>query len=179
MGTKDISVLCCVYIDTEGANTIHKLNEIKVNEEKWLKEQQIRAFFTTIQESDYVRGAKHAMNLIGLGMLKPNMALFGFKSDWQMDIEGLDQYFATIHHCFDYNLAIGILRSPNETRFSQPISEVQDEDIYVDVKKQYDSDADHDEKHNIDRVFSDTTSLQDMPETNEEKNCFPLRSFAN
>jgi solute carrier family 12 sodium/potassium/chloride transporter 2 len=56
---------------------------------------------------------------------------------------------------------------------------VQDKDIYVDGNKKYDADADQDENDNVDSVFGDATSLQDMPETKEEKNYFPLRSFAN
>ena len=53
-----------------------------------------------------------------LGKLTPNMAMLGFKSDWQKD-EGLDQYIDVIHHGFDIQLAMGILRLPKGCDYSR------------------------------------------------------------
>ena len=60
--------------------------------------------------------------------------MLGFKSDWQEDIDGLNQYIDVIHHGFDIQLAMGILRLSKGCDFSDVIkqdSSKEDEDVFV------------------------------------------------
>ena len=49
--------------------------------------------------------------------------MLGYKSNWQEDCEGLNQYIDVIHHGFDIHLAMGILRLPKGCDFSHVIAE--------------------------------------------------------
>ena len=51
------------------------------------------------------------------------MVMLGFKSNWQKDVEGLNEYIDVIHHGFDIHMAMGILRLSNGCDFSSLIAE--------------------------------------------------------
>ena len=87
-----------------------QLNGLKSGVEMWLKDHGIKAFFTASHDKSFSDGAISAMNLAGLGKLTPNMVLMGFKSDWMSDPEGMEDYINVVHHAFDINMAMGILR---------------------------------------------------------------------
>jgi hypothetical protein len=60
--------------------------------------------------------------------------MLGFKSDWQNDSAGLNQYIDVIHHGFDIQLAMGILRLSKGCDFSNLIAEdsnKEDEEVFV------------------------------------------------
>ena len=56
----------------------------------------------------------------------PNMVMLGFKSDWQNDMEGLNEYIDVMHHGFEIHMAMGILRLSNGCDFSNVIGEERD-----------------------------------------------------
>ena len=56
------------------------------------------------------------------------MAMLGFKGDWQKDIDGLNQYIDVVHHGFDVQLAMGILRLSKGCDFSHVIAEDKEEE---------------------------------------------------
>ena len=96
---------------------------LRKNVDTWLKDHNIKAFFSVTQDNKFSIGAKNCMNLVGLGKLTPNMVMLGFKSNWQSDVEGLEEYVDVIHHGFDIQMAIGILRLSNGCDFSKLIGE--------------------------------------------------------
>ena len=56
------------------------------------------------------------------------MVMLGFKGDWQKDTDGLNQYIDVIHHGFDVQLAMGILRLSKGCDFSHVIAEDKEEE---------------------------------------------------
>ncbi len=46
---------------------------------------------------DLQQGASALLQAVGVGKMKPNILLLGYKNDWQVcEKHSLDQYFATI-----------------------------------------------------------------------------------
>lgn len=107
--TKKLSLLICAHIETEETNRGYVEN-IKKTVDLWLRDHDIKAFFSANQNKNFAEGAIAAMDLVGLGKLTPNMILMGFKSDWSKDPEGVKDYINVIHHGFDIHMAMGILR---------------------------------------------------------------------
>ena len=99
------------------------MGTLRKNSNAWLKDHNIKAFFSVTQDNKFSIGAKNCMNLVGLGKLTPNMVMLGFKSNWQNDVEGLEEYVDVIHHGFDIQMAMGILRLSNGCDFSKLICE--------------------------------------------------------
>lgn len=76
---------------------------------QWLIEHNIKAFVDIVQQEDFYKGACSLIQLSGIGKLRPNIIMLGFKSDWNAcDAKSLLNYFNTIHAVFDYQLSIVI-----------------------------------------------------------------------
>ena len=56
----------------------------------------------------------------GLGKLRPNILVLGFKDDWQnANIENVIEYTDVIHDAFDFNYGVAILRLPKGTHLEE------------------------------------------------------------
>ena len=56
----------------------------------------------------------------GLGKLRPNILVVGFKDDWQTaNIESVVEYTDVIHDAFDFNYGVAILRLPKGTHLEE------------------------------------------------------------
>ena len=66
---------------------------------KWFEQHKIKAFYTLAEEGigGYEAAALALMRMSGLGKLRPNMMLMGYKTDWlTCSKEELDNYFNLI-----------------------------------------------------------------------------------
>lgn len=91
----------------------HFRTHIKDNEQqqKWLRNQHLKAFYSSIISPSHTEGVMTLMQLTGLGKLRTNTVLMGFKCNWQTASgEELIDYINVIHNAFDMNHGICILR---------------------------------------------------------------------
>ena len=66
---------------------------------RWLDQHRIKAFISIAEEGNgsFETAAQALMQIAGLGKLKPNMVLMGYKTDWQTcPYEELEHYFNLI-----------------------------------------------------------------------------------
>ncbi len=56
--------------------------------------------------------ARCSMEMSGLGKMKPNMLLIGFKNNWQSSLTEARDYYKIIQTAFDMKLSVGVLRIP-------------------------------------------------------------------
>jgi len=78
---------------------------------KWLARRRVRSFYSVASSNSLRLGAQTLMQSVGLGKLKPNTLIIGFKSDWlTANYSDVDDYFNIIHDAFDLNYGVGILR---------------------------------------------------------------------
>ena len=64
---------------------------------KYLRMQKIKGFCSLIDNMEMQQGVAAMLEVAGVGKMKPNILLMGFKNDWRIcDKPSLDQYFATI-----------------------------------------------------------------------------------
>jgi len=64
---------------------------------KYLRANDIKGFCALIDSVDMPTGVSAMLQVGGVGKIKPNILLLGFKSDWRTcEKTSLDQYFATI-----------------------------------------------------------------------------------
>jgi solute carrier family 12 sodium/potassium/chloride transporter 2 len=60
----------------------------------WLRSHKIKAFYTLVDEVNFEEGAKALLQASGVGKLRPNILLMGYKGDWRdCDREDLAMYF--------------------------------------------------------------------------------------
>uniref|UniRef100_A0A670ZMF1 Solute carrier family 12 member 3 n=1 Tax=Pseudonaja textilis TaxID=8673 RepID=A0A670ZMF1_PSETE len=74
----------------------------------WLSKRKIQAFYNFITIGDLRSGARSLMQVSGLGRLKPNTIVLGYKNDWQTDSPpNLENYVGIIQELDEgYSIAI-------------------------------------------------------------------------
>ncbi|KAB7503415.1 Solute carrier family 12 member 5 [Armadillidium nasatum] len=121
--TDGASFLACANI-VEGRLS-HKTRQATINRTyKWFDSNKVRSFYTLVSSKNIEEGSRYLFQFVGLGNLRPNMVLLGFKSDWRdCDKEDLRSYFNTLHEAFNFYLGIAILRVPNGLDFSNVLAD--------------------------------------------------------
>ncbi|KAI7798279.1 solute carrier family 12 member 2-like [Triplophysa rosa] len=164
--TKNVGLMICGHVRTGYRRPNHKdmMNE-QVRYQRWLLKTQIKAFYTPVFAEDLRQGAQFLLQTTGLGRLKPNTLVFGFKNNWRDgEMKDVETYINTIHDAFDLQYGLVLLR----LKEGLDISHIQDEflsthektpgmkDLLVSVNiKDFDSDSS--------KPSSKTTSCQSSP----------------
>ena len=125
--TKDTSLMICGnFIDTASVvpNAVNKeeasqpenpyLIDTKAKAIKsWFQEKNIKSFYTTFFGNSFFQAANGLIQTAGVGGLKPNTLLMGFKSDWKTDkSENVKNYIDVIQRAFICKYGVGLLRMP-------------------------------------------------------------------
>ncbi|XP_063312564.1 solute carrier family 12 member 3-like [Pelobates fuscus] len=115
--TKNTSLMICGNVLTESEKMSDSDGHIQ-----WLNTRKVRAFYSVICESSLRAGAKNLMQVSGLGRLKPNTLVLGFKSTWQSDPgQSLEDYFGVINDAFDCQFGVCILRIKDGLNVSKKV----------------------------------------------------------
>uniref|UniRef100_A0A8C5C7J3 Solute carrier family 12 member 10, tandem duplicate 1 n=1 Tax=Gadus morhua TaxID=8049 RepID=A0A8C5C7J3_GADMO len=78
---------------------------------KWLNKRKVRSFYTPFDSDSLRGGTRQLMQAAGLGKLKPNTLVLGFKTGWrEASEESLVDYVNTIYDTFDSNHCVILLR---------------------------------------------------------------------
>ncbi|XP_066989480.1 bumetanide-sensitive sodium-(potassium)-chloride cotransporter-like isoform X3 [Macrobrachium rosenbergii] len=126
--TKNISLLSLGHV-IQGPQTQRIRNALTRQSYNWLSRHKIRAFYSLVEGNNLEEGSRSLFQLVGLGKLRPNMVLLGYKANWgKCERQELKAYFNTLHEALDMYLGVAILRVPQGLDYSQII---EDEDTPV------------------------------------------------
>nr|QGP72204.1 Na+/K+/2Cl- cotransporter [Penaeus monodon] len=126
--TKNISLLSCGHV-IQGPQTQRVRNSLTRRAYNWLTRHKIRSFYSIVEANNLEEGSRNLFQLVGLGKLRPNIVLLGYKSNWaKCDRLELRSYFNTLHEALDMYFGVAILRVPQGLDYSQV---VEDEDTPV------------------------------------------------
>ncbi|XP_078500176.1 solute carrier family 12 member 3-like [Lissotriton helveticus] len=104
--TKNTSLMICGNVVMGGQNVTDPEGHLK-----WLNKRKVRAFYTGITAEDLRAGARNLMQVSGLGRLKPNTLIMGYKRSWQQDTpQSMEEYVRIIHDAFDFNYGVCLLK---------------------------------------------------------------------
>lgn len=95
--TKKLSLMICGHI-IEGTSNQRERVFLQRQAREWFKKHKIKGFYTVVDGENFETGARALLQASGVGKLKPNVVLMGYKSDWQTcNKDELESYFNTIH----------------------------------------------------------------------------------
>uniref|UniRef100_A0A4W6EH79 Solute carrier family 12 member 10, tandem duplicate 1 n=1 Tax=Lates calcarifer TaxID=8187 RepID=A0A4W6EH79_LATCA len=78
---------------------------------KWMNKRRVRSFYTPFTADSLRAGTRHLLQASGLGKLKPNTLVLGFKTNWRdSSPESIEDYINTIYDTFDSNFCLCMLR---------------------------------------------------------------------
>lgn len=152
--TKNVSLMICGDIIMEDEKSI--MSECNTNEMlKWLNQRKVRSFYTAFRSSSLREGARHLLQASGLGKLRPNILVMGFKMNWQeSNSQDIEDYINTIYDSFDSNHGVCVLRMMDgldiRDELQTEVNPVFEPDEPIEFDQQNsDSDSDVDNTKNI------------------------------
>lgn len=93
------------------------LNELNM---EWLIERRVKAFYCLVEADTMADGVCNLIQTAGIGKMRPNILLMGFKSNWgECDSKETLDYFHVIHDTLDAQLSLAILRMPGGTNYAK------------------------------------------------------------
>uniref|UniRef100_A0A3B4YUL1 Solute carrier family 12 member 2 n=1 Tax=Seriola lalandi dorsalis TaxID=1841481 RepID=A0A3B4YUL1_SERLL len=166
--TKNIGLMVCGHVKTVSRRPNFKeLFQDHARSQRWLNEKRIKAFYTPVFSDNLRHGTQFLLQSVGLGRLKPNTLVMGFKNNWSDgDMRDVELYINTIHDAFDLQFGVVILRlqegldvshihGQDELLSSHEKPPVGSKDVVISVSLAKDSDSDS--------CPSKTTSSQSSP----------------
>uniref|UniRef100_A0A8C9YV32 Solute carrier family 12 member 3 n=1 Tax=Sander lucioperca TaxID=283035 RepID=A0A8C9YV32_SANLU len=107
--TKNVGLMVCAHV-TRRPN-LKELSQEHARCQRWLNKKRIKAFYTHVFSDNLRHGAQFLMQAVGLGRLKPNTLVMGFKNNWSDgDMRDVEVYINTIHDAFDLQFGVVLLR---------------------------------------------------------------------
>lgn len=108
--TKNNSLLICAEICKNRLSYKGRIAHIKKGNE-YLSVRKIKGFFTVVDGLKFEVAARGLMQASGVGKMKPNVLMMGYKNDWmRCNTDDLQTYFNVLHDAFENRLAVAILR---------------------------------------------------------------------
>uniref|UniRef100_A0A671X729 Solute carrier family 12 member 2 n=1 Tax=Sparus aurata TaxID=8175 RepID=A0A671X729_SPAAU len=110
--TKNVGLMICGHIRTGYRRPNFKeLATDQARYQRWLLKNECKAFYTPVFAEDMRQGTQYLLQAAGLGRLKPNTLVLGFKNDWRDgDMMNVETYISMIHDAFDSQFGAVILR---------------------------------------------------------------------
>ncbi|XP_063066604.1 solute carrier family 12 member 2 [Engraulis encrasicolus] len=160
--TKNVGLMVCGHVRISNRkNTLKELNNDVVRYQRWLLNNNSKAFYTPVLAEDLRQGTQYLLQAVGLGRLKPNTLVLGYKNNWMDgDLNDVERYINLIHDAFDLQYGAVILR----LKEGLDISHIQGQDdtsglkdVVVSIDTSKDSDGDSS------KPSSKATSVQNSP----------------
>ncbi|XP_062860454.1 solute carrier family 12 member 1 [Trichomycterus rosablanca] len=77
----------------------------------WLNKQKRKAFYAAVASDNFREGAESLLQASGLGRLRPNTLMLGFKKDWKTaTTTDIQDYVGVLHDAFDFEHGLVMLR---------------------------------------------------------------------
>ncbi|KAF1661979.1 Solute carrier family 12 member 1, partial [Aptenodytes patagonicus] len=119
--------ICCEVYTGPRKLCVKEMNSGMAKKQAWLTKNKRKAFYAAVAADSFRDGVKSLLQASGLGRMKPNTLVIGFKKDWRnataMQVEN---YVGIIHDAFDFELGMIIVRISQGFDISQ-VLQVQEE----------------------------------------------------
>ncbi|XP_061878416.1 solute carrier family 12 member 3 [Entelurus aequoreus] len=106
--TKNLSLMMCGHVLTGNLPPLVQSIDSHV---LWLNQRKVKSFYKNVLSADLRSGVNMLLQGAGLGRIRPNVLLMGFKSDWLSDSpQAAYSYIAILQDAFDLQYGVCVLR---------------------------------------------------------------------
>ncbi|NWR15937.1 S12A3 protein, partial [Emberiza fucata] len=110
--TKNLSLMLCGNVLIGPRK--HKMPESRLMADghtKWLMKRKIKAFYTDVVAEDLRSGVQMLIQAAGLGKMRPNILVLGYKRNWRTaSPQSLEDYVGILHDAFDFKYGVCLMR---------------------------------------------------------------------
>ncbi|XP_043933560.1 solute carrier family 12 member 1 [Protopterus annectens] len=126
--TKDTGLcICCQVFVGPRKQMVAEMNCTMEKYQGWLIKNKRKAFYAAVAADNFRDGVKSMLQASGLGRMKPNTLVIGYKKDWRKDLHvAVENYVGAIHDAFDFEYGVIIIRV-NQGFDISPILKAQEE----------------------------------------------------
>ncbi|XP_009969687.1 solute carrier family 12 member 1 [Tyto alba] len=119
--------ICCEVYMGPRKLCVKEMNSGMAKKQAWLTKNKRKAFYAAVAADSFRDGVKSLLQASGLGRMKPNTLVIGFKKDWRnATATQVENYVGVIHDVFDFELGMIIVRISQGFDISQ-VLQVQEE----------------------------------------------------
>eukprot|EP00066_Takifugu_rubripes_P004057 XP_003967138.1 PREDICTED: solute carrier family 12 member 3 [Takifugu rubripes] len=119
--TKYLSLMMCGNVITEEPSPSAVEKASGKTHVTWLNQRKVKSFYRGVVAPELRSGVNVLLQGAGLGRLKPNVLLMGFKSDWRSDSPcAAHSYIGILQDAFDLQYGVCILRTKEGLDVSRP-----------------------------------------------------------
>ncbi|NXL81000.1 S12A1 protein, partial [Leptocoma aspasia] len=119
--------ICCEVYTGPRKLCVKEMNSGMEKKQTWLTKNKRKAFYAAVAADSFRDGVKSLLQASGLGRMKPNTLVVGFKKDWRSaPATQVENYVGIIHDAFDFELGVIIIRISQGFDISQ-VLQVQEE----------------------------------------------------
>uniref|UniRef100_A0A7N8YNA5 Solute carrier family 12 member 3 n=1 Tax=Mastacembelus armatus TaxID=205130 RepID=A0A7N8YNA5_9TELE len=119
--TKNLSLMMCGNVVTGGPSESAVENACSESHVKWLNQRKVKSFYRGVVAAELRSGVNMLLQGAGLGRIKPNVLLAGFKKDWRSDTpQATHSYIGILHDAFDLHYGVCVLRLKEGLDVSHP-----------------------------------------------------------
>ncbi|XP_015676880.1 solute carrier family 12 member 2 [Protobothrops mucrosquamatus] len=110
--TKNVGLMICGHVHMgPRRQAMKELSADLARYQRWLIKNKMKAFYAPVHAEDLRDGAQYLMQAAGLGRMRPNILVAGFKKDWQSaDMNDVDIYINLLHDAFDFQYGVVVIR---------------------------------------------------------------------
>uniref|UniRef100_A0A673JLR8 Solute carrier family 12 member 3 n=1 Tax=Sinocyclocheilus rhinocerous TaxID=307959 RepID=A0A673JLR8_9TELE len=118
--TKNQSLMICANVVT-GEPSLGTVDSAKISTHlKWLNKRRMKTFYHTVVADDLRAGVQMLLQSTGLGRMKPNVLVMGFKKNWRKaQPSNIENYIGILHDAFDLQYGVCVLRMKEGLDISQ------------------------------------------------------------
>uniref|UniRef100_A0A3Q2Y3T0 Solute carrier family 12 member 3 n=1 Tax=Hippocampus comes TaxID=109280 RepID=A0A3Q2Y3T0_HIPCM len=122
--TKNLSLMMCGHVVTVSSSSPVTMIWISVQSEShisWLKQRKVKSFYKHVVAADLRSGVNMLLQGSGLGRMRPNVLLMGFKTDWHSaSPQAAHSYIGILQDAFDLQYGVCVLRTRERLDVSHP-----------------------------------------------------------
>ncbi|CAK7300733.1 Solute carrier family 12 member 1 [Vulpes lagopus] len=119
--------ICCEVFVGPRKLCVKEMNSGMAKKQAWLIKNKIKAFYAAVAADCFRDGVRSLLQASGLGRMKPNTLVIGYKKNWRKaPLTEIENYVGIIHDAFDFEIGVVIVRISQGFDISQ-VLQVQDE----------------------------------------------------
>jgi hypothetical protein len=117
--TKNYGVLMCGHVFVSETDVFQDQRKLLNAVQTYMQRSKVKGFYTPVMAPSVRKGAQSLLQCGGLGKLRPNTFMIGYKGNWMScDPHEVNEYFQLIHDAFDMHYAVGVFRIQDGLDFS-------------------------------------------------------------
>ncbi|NXK94574.1 S12A2 protein, partial [Formicarius rufipectus] len=110
--TKNVGLMICGHVHMgPRRQAMKELSTDLARYQRWLIKNKMKAFYAPVHAEDLRDGGQYLMQAAGLGRMRPNTLVVGFKKNWrQSDMRDVETYINLFHDAFDVQYGVVVIR---------------------------------------------------------------------